>query len=63
LGSGLKDENLELLGEDWDAAPKITEETEKNTDKESHLCRTVFCPTTLRKNNPPTGLLISVLCS
>jgi hypothetical protein len=51
------------LGEDWDAAPKITEETEETTDEENHLRRTVFCPTTLQKNNPPTGLLSSVLCS
>jgi len=60
LGLCLKDEHLWLLGEDWDATPKITEET---TDEENNLCRTVFCPTTLQKNNPPTGLLSAVLSS
>jgi hypothetical protein len=53
-----------LLGEDWDAAPKINEENcEGTTDEENHLFRTVFCPTTPQKNNPPMGLLSSVLCS
>jgi len=60
LGLCLKVEHLGLLGEDWDAAPKITEET---TDEENHLFRTVFCPATLQKIIQQLGFLSSVPCS